>query len=80
MAGIKTNAQIRQRNMERMISTANIFRYGNAEKNSTEKPIITENALITMPRPVVVSATLVASEIDFPSSISDFNLQKIWIV
>jgi len=62
------------------MSKANIFRKGNAEKNSTEKPTITEKALMMMPLPVVVSVVFIASGKVFPSPVSVLSLQNRWMV
>lgn len=47
------SAEKRQNRSDRIMSRANDFMSGNADRKSTEKPNITESALIVIPRPVV---------------------------
>lgn len=77
IAGTKINAEIRHKNIETMIRNAKDRIKGKADKNNTEKPTITEKALIIIPLPVVFKLMLIASGYDLPLVNSVFNRQKI---
>ena len=70
MAGINTSALIRQKKSDKMISIANERIKGKAEMNNTEKPSITEKALMLIPLPTPVMALLMAVAVSSCCSIS----------
>jgi len=54
-------AQVRHKKIDIMIRNANDLIIGKFERESTENPIITENALMQMPLPMVDHAIFIDS-------------------
>ena len=59
--GIRTSAQIKQVLMEITTKTPKNFKGSKLERVSARNPMITDSALIIIPRPVVVSVIKAAS-------------------